>query len=189
MDFWKVVQNRHSVRDFSDEPVSRESVERIIHAAGLAPSARNAQPWRFHVSTGSSRVRVGAVIAQATAHLDEYMTLLGPELYERAVRWYSDLGGAPVVIGVSMERPSDEWDLNNELLSMGAAIENLLLAATAEGLAACNITFLKWLRQGLEDVFDVAEGRSIIAVIALGHHGEAPDEVPPKKLDISDWLE
>jgi nitroreductase len=189
MEFWDVLENRHSARDFSDQPLTRDTVERIIHAAGMAPSAMNSQPWRFHVAAGGARQRVGAVMAQATAHLEEYMSLIGPDHYEMAVKWYSELGGAPVVIGVSMAPAQDDFEYTNTLLSIGAAVENLLLAATAEGLAACNVTFLKWLGAGLEEVFGIHEGRHIVAVIALGHPGETPPPAPPKNPDISDWLD
>ncbi len=189
MEFWTALEGRHSVRDFSDEPLSREAVEHVIRAAGLAPSAMNSQPWRFHVAMGAARQRAGAVIAQATAHLTEYMSVLGPEKYELAVKWYSELGGAPVVIGVSMVPATDEFESTNALLSIGAAIENLLLAVTADGLAACNVTFLKWLDEGLEEAFCIGDGRKVIAVIALGHPGPLPSAAPPKHADIADWLD
>ncbi|PKQ15474.1 MAG: hypothetical protein CVT67_09155 [Actinobacteria bacterium HGW-Actinobacteria-7] len=189
MDFWQVVESRHSVRDFSNEPLARESIERVLHAASLAPSVRNSQPWRFHVATGVSRVRVGAVIAQTTAHIAEYMSVLGPELYELTLKWFSELGGAPAVIGVSIVPAEDELESINTLLSTGTAIENLLLAATAEGLAACNITFLKWVTADLESALQVSADRRIIAVIAVGHPGELPGTFPPKNVDIADWLD
>ena len=46
-DFYQVMRRRRSVRMFSDQPVSRRTMEWIIRAAGTAPSGANKQPWRF----------------------------------------------------------------------------------------------------------------------------------------------
>jgi nitroreductase len=45
--FFDAMRQRRSVRMFSDRPVSRETIENIIHVAGQAPSGANKQPWRF----------------------------------------------------------------------------------------------------------------------------------------------
>jgi nitroreductase len=44
---YEILRTRRSVRAFSDRPVSRETIETIIRAAGTAPSGANKQPWRF----------------------------------------------------------------------------------------------------------------------------------------------
>ncbi|RMH04427.1 MAG: nitroreductase family protein [Planctomycetota bacterium] len=45
--FYEVMRSRRSVRAFADRPVSRETVEWLVRAAGTAPSGANKQPWRF----------------------------------------------------------------------------------------------------------------------------------------------
>ena len=45
--FYEKLQQRRSVRMFSDRPVPREVIENLILAAGTAPSGANKQPWRF----------------------------------------------------------------------------------------------------------------------------------------------
>lgn len=45
--FYRIMALRRSVRAFSDRPVSRETIEWLVHAAGTAPSGANKQPWRF----------------------------------------------------------------------------------------------------------------------------------------------
>ena len=46
-DFFEIMRRRRSVRSFSDRPVSRETIEWVVRAAGSAPSGANKQPWRF----------------------------------------------------------------------------------------------------------------------------------------------
>ena len=52
MEFSQVVANRHSVRDFTDQPVSREDLVDVVRTAQQAPSWVNSQPWRVYAATG-----------------------------------------------------------------------------------------------------------------------------------------
>jgi nitroreductase len=52
VDVYEAVDSRRAVRAFSDEPVSREILERVLTAATRAPSSGNLQPWRVYVVTG-----------------------------------------------------------------------------------------------------------------------------------------
>src|SRR5947207_8959542 len=46
-EFYKTMQQRRTIRDYSDRPVSRETIEYCLRAAGTAPSGANLQPWYF----------------------------------------------------------------------------------------------------------------------------------------------
>ena len=48
-NFYQEIKRRRTVRDFSDQPVSREVIENCILAAGTAPNGANLQPWHFSV--------------------------------------------------------------------------------------------------------------------------------------------
>lgn len=52
MDVYEAVRSRRAVRAFTDEPVSREVLERVLSAAAWAPSGSNIQPWHVYVLTG-----------------------------------------------------------------------------------------------------------------------------------------
>jgi nitroreductase len=189
MEFSDVIAQRHSTRDFADTAVERAALDWVFKAASSAPSAMNSQPWRYHVCIGESRLALGKIIAQATVYLEEYVDVLGPERYEDAVRWYSSMGSAPVLIGVSAPRTETDFETLNVLLSVGASLENLLLAATDEGLAACNITFAWWVRDQLDEFFGLAADRAVVAVIALGYPGVVPPAAPPKNENIAEYVE
>lgn len=47
LDFYKLLESRRSIRDFSDKPVDRRVIDTIIMSAGTAPSGANKQPWSF----------------------------------------------------------------------------------------------------------------------------------------------
>jgi nitroreductase len=122
MDFWQVLEARHSVRDFDTErDVRPELVTRLLQAAIRAPSAGNCQPWYFLVVRNQE-----ARSALARAALDQ---------------WF--VSHAPVVVVVCAEpersalRYGDRGRRLYSLQDTAAATENLLLAAVASGLGAC----------------------------------------------------
>ena len=189
MEFYQVVGERHSRRDFLPKPVPRAGIERVLSAATAAPSAQNEQPWTFYVATGATRQELGEVIAQSTVHLSEFMEVLGPKRYEDAVHWYSSLGDAPVLIAITVPKPDDEFTAVNRYLSVGAALENLLLAATAEGLGACNITFSYWVGDEVVELLKVGPDSSIVTIVALGWPSDMPPAAPQKRDDVAVWLD
>jgi len=122
VDFWEVVEKRHSVRNFDkDRDVSPEIVTRLLEAAIRAPSAGNCQPWYFFVVRNQE-------IKRALAH-----AALG--------QWF--VSEAPVVIVVCAEPERSALRYGNRgtylysLQDTAAATEHLLLAAVASGLGAC----------------------------------------------------
>jgi len=190
LDINEAIRTRHSVRQFRSDPVDRTVIERVLAAAAAAPSARNEQPWDFYVTTGDTRLELGRVVAQTTVYLREYIDSLGPEGMERAVSWYSSLGDAPVLIAVAAPESDDEFTSANRLLSVGGAIENLLLAATAEGLGACAFTFSYWVKSELGKTLGLPDGTSVVCVIALGW--PAPGVESPRatrRSDVAVWLD
>jgi len=189
MEFNDVLAARHSIRDYSDREVPAEVLERLLEAAALAPSAMNAQPWRYYITTDGMRDRVGEVIAQATTHLQEFVDVVPRETLDEAVRWYSELGGAPVIIIVTMMQTEGELDEINKLLSIGASVENLLLAATNEGLGACNITFSYFVRDDIAPLLEIDESERVVSVIALGYPGDRAPHSPPHETHIGTFLE
>jgi nitroreductase len=189
MDFREVVRARRSVRDFDPAPLSREVLQRIIDGARLAPSAGNEQPWRFYVASGEKREEIGSLIACTTVHLRDYLDVLGPEGHEEAARWYSALGDAPTLIVVTSPASADAQIASERCVSLGAAVENILLAAVDEGLAACNITFSHWAAQDLVRALGVADGWNIVTVIAIGKPGTTPPKEQQRRPDDTIWLE
>jgi nitroreductase len=53
MDVYEAVTSRRAVRGFTNQPVSKEVIERVLSAAAWAPSGSNLQPWNIYVVTGA----------------------------------------------------------------------------------------------------------------------------------------
>lgn len=187
MELHDAIRNRRSVRAFDGQPVDRAKVERLIYAASLAPSSHNTQPWHFHVAMGDTRDKLTEIVALSTVHLQEYLETLSTDQLEFAEKFFAGLGGAPVVIAVSVLDSDDELSRINTYLATGCAIQNLLLAAVEEDLACCNVTFAFWVRDRLAELLGVGSDREIVSLILVGHPAETPAEIP-RRANVATYL-
>jgi len=146
----ETIESRRSIRSFTDDPVPREVIERAVAAAATAPAphgSRAARPWRFvWLRTETPRERFLHAMEEAwKGDLEADHTPLGV-VERRIARSRRLLGEAPALIAcfVSLaqaDRYSDAERLLAEremfLTASGAAIQNMMLALNAQGLASC----------------------------------------------------
>jgi nitroreductase len=181
----KVIQDRRSVREFTNEPVSDQDLDMILEAARQAPSGENAQPWRFIVVKDEAlRKKMGAVAGGGsgrrftaefvTKKMQERFANLQDEAKKKAAFEKLTSGNvsafmaeAPVNIVVCGKK--DVWDTPYDT---SAAIENILLMVTGLGLGAC------WViapcidirdEERMKELLGIPEGYKAISVISVGH--------------------
>lgn len=141
------VEARRSIRAFLPEPVGRAELDRLVEAACLAPAPHHSRPWRFVVVDGADGKQALARGMGERWREDLVGDGVGRERIDELVAAsHARIEGAPaLVLGCltwdGLERYRDaprrraEWGM--ALLSLGAAVENLMLAATDRGLASC----------------------------------------------------
>lgn len=152
MDFWETIHRRHSVRDFDPRlAVPDEQVERLLAAATEAPSGGNRQPWAF------------VVVRDPALRRDLVEAALGQTF----------LAQAPVVIVVCTEAGRSEARYGQRgrdlycLQDTAAAMEHILLAATAMGLGSCWVGAFD--EAGVARVLELSPGLRAVAMAAVGH--------------------
>ncbi len=142
-----LIQARRSIRRYRPEPVAEAALERLLTAATWAPSAHNRQPWRFAVLTTPAARAALAQAMGARLEADRLADGDPPEAVaaDRA-RSLARITGAPAVVVVcltmaEMDRYPDtrrkKAEYSMAVQSVAMAVQNLLLAAQAEGLGAC----------------------------------------------------
>ncbi len=137
--FYGLLEQRRSIRKFKRDPVSREIVERILHAGMQAPSGKNRQNWRFYVIEGEKRDAYLKYSQKSWLGLkDKLVERLKPSLYEFTERFFFTLGDAPVIVFCYSLNSADERYLTS-IGSVYMAVENMNLAAFVEGLGACTM--------------------------------------------------
>jgi nitroreductase len=127
--FLDMVRHRQSVREYSSEPVSHESIERCLEAARLAPSACNAQPWKFIVVDDPELKNQLADATQDKILSMNHFTKQAP-VHIVVVREKANLTSNIGQVVKNKEYP---------LIDIGIAVEHLCLQAVEEGLGTCII--------------------------------------------------
>jgi nitroreductase len=195
MDFFDVVNSRRSIRKYKPDQVSRDIVMKILHAANQAPSAMNLQQWEFLVITGERIGKIGESYKKAVEDLIQgsdpsHQTSLPPA--NEFIEYARALGGAPMVI-VILTEASDQGDMRKaHLESASAAMQNLVLSATAMGLGSCWMTGPLRREHSLRSILGVPDSREIVALTPLGYPAETPPPRARKDPDLSQkvqWLE
>lgn len=170
MDALEAIRTRHSVRRFTDEPVTDAELETVLRAAMAAPSATNEQPWRF-------------VVVRDRAVLDRLA---------KATPFAGALARANAGIVVLGDRKPGRFP-GFWVIDCSAAIENALLAAHAIGLGAVWIgvhpvaPFVYGVRRIVHPPRRVVP----MSMIALGHPAEARppvDRYRPEWVHADEWV-
>lgn len=147
MDAHSFLRSRQSVRRFRADPISDDVIERMLISATSAPSAHNRQPWRFLVlSQKSDKLAVadamGAKLREDRLADGDLASVVEADV----LRSKSRIADAPVVIFVFMTMeemdvyPDSRRQKAEQVMAIqgtAMAMQNLLLAAHAEGLGAC----------------------------------------------------
>ena len=195
MEVFKVINTRRSVRKFKPDQLDIKILTKILEAGNLAPSASNRQEWSFYVLDRSitnqiEDLLVNAVIkrgeevseeVQREAIADLPIPTENNDKLEGLLIFFRRLGGAPAVIVVDTKYEEDSWLSFCNRLDAAAAVENILLAAWAEGLGTCWMALpIKFSSAELKKLLDAPEDRELIAIIPIGYPDHEP-AMPPKK--------
>ncbi|MFH1150250.1 MAG: nitroreductase family protein [Actinomycetota bacterium] len=145
MDAFEAITTRRSVREFTDREVGDRELDRLIEAARWAPSGLNNQPWRFMKVTDRSLI-------EDLSHMTKYRGVVA---------------GAPALMAVFIDA-DQMYDRTKDLMSAGAAIQNLLLAAHETGMGACWLGEILGKREDVQALLEVPDSFEFVALVALG---------------------
>ncbi|MBM4295568.1 MAG: nitroreductase family protein [Deltaproteobacteria bacterium] len=188
MDLYEAMLNRRSHRFYKPDMPPREALERVVNAGLWAPSGTNAQAWEITVLAGKARDEFVALCSKSFPYLEPLLEKAGvPEKGRQMVKgFFKDLGGAPVVMAVTIYKaPDPEMQMAN-IQSGAALMQNLLLAAHAEGLGTCWMTGVLYVEQELLEFLGKPH-QQLLAITPIGYSAKEPP-VPPRKDREVKWL-
>jgi nitroreductase len=198
----KAIQDRRSVREFTNEPISDHDLDLILEAARQAPSGENAQPWRFIVvQDEATRKKMGAIAGGGsgrrftaefvTKKMQERFANLQDEAKRQAAfqkltsgQVSAFMADAPVNLVVCGKK--DVWDMPYDT---SAAIENILLMVTGLGLGAC------WViapcidirdEERIKNLLGIPEGYKAVSILSIGH--QTRPHKPRPRLPINELV-
>ncbi len=187
-----VVSARRTVREFTAAPVPADAVNRAIAAAITAPAPHHSQPWRFVVveSEQARTALLDEMLAAWRADLaDDGFT---PEQVARRVRRGEVLRRAPLIIvpclvtDAAHAYPDDRRNAAERamfVVSMGAAVENLLVALAVDGLGSCWVSSTLFCREAAANALALPGDFEPMGAIGVGHPAAAPPERPARDPD------
>ena len=186
-----LLKQRRSIRKYQPQPVPAEIIRELLETAAYAPSAHNAQPWRFVVLTESEQKN-----ALADAMAQVWLAELERDHIPKNTRLATvncsveRFTAAPVLILAcvtledmdtypDVERQNSERDL--AVQSLGAAIQTLLLAAHSNGLGACWYCAPIFCKTAVRQALEIPDEVEPQALITVGYPDETPKtpERPP----------
>jgi len=198
--FERLAVTRRSVRIYRAEPIPRERLRALIDLASRAPSNFNRQPWQFVVADSPEWcAALNGLIQRALTRversegagdlfhlLDHVKTWLYP-LETSAAMVLAFYKPSPESLDVQLSSVLEGGDVmsyNPNLLSLGMAIQNLLLAAHACGLGACMHSGpLPFLRGAVNRLLKLPPNLQLAGLISLGFAAETPRLPPHRALD------
>jgi nitroreductase len=182
MELYEAITGRRSVRKYKETPVDREILEKIFDAALWAPSGMNAQNWKFYVVSGERKEELVRICSASIDYVEPELQerfAAKPKIIEAIRAFFRRLGRAPVVACAYFE--PTRLDQATAIQNVAAAIQNLLLAAYAEGLGTCWMTGPVAVADEISRFLGV-DDLTLVAVITMGYPDETP-RVPPRRPD------
>jgi nicotinate-nucleotide--dimethylbenzimidazole phosphoribosyltransferase len=175
----RVIGARRDIRRFRPDPIPDETLERVLSAAHAAPSVGHSQPWRFIVVRDAATRERAALLADRERHAQAAQ--LEPEAARRLLDLQLEgLREAPVGVVVCCDRRTPAAGVlgratfpDTDLWSCACAIENLWLAARADGLGLGWVTL--FTPEELAELLHLPDGVVTLGWLCLGW----PDERPP----------
>jgi coenzyme F420-0:L-glutamate ligase/coenzyme F420-1:gamma-L-glutamate ligase len=186
----EVVTARRSVRAFLPDRVDPALLQRAIAAAVTAPAPHHTTPWRFVlVDTDEARTALSQAMRRAWIE-DLTGDGLPPERIERRLaRSDALLGAAPYLVVPCLvtegahEYPDERRSAAERemfLVSMGAAVENLMVALAASGLGSCWVSSTMFCKEPVRRALGLPDEWDPMGAVAVGKPAEAPPPRPPR---------
>jgi nitroreductase len=197
MDVYEAVKSRRAVRGFTDEPVSKDVIERVLTAAAWSPSGSNIQPWNIYVVTGAplAELKKRAVERVATGvpwderEYEMYPPAMKSPYSDRRAAFgkerYSALGIAREDWEARQRAAIANWDcfgapaalfcyIDRDMgpaqwADLGMYLQTVMLLLRAEGLDSCPQMAWSQVRETVADVVSPAEGQILFCGMSIGY--------------------
>lgn len=185
MDIHEAIRARRSNKQFTDRPITRGEIERLLDAATCAPNHRLTQPWRFRVLGPEARRAFGLVLgARKAKKVND--TAAAQAVVDKVAATNAAL---PALVFVTMVVAENPEVREEDYAATMMAVQNILLTAHAMGLAA-------HLKSGavMEDprtrtAVGVPDGERIVMMIELGAPAAEPEAKPRRgAAELTTWL-
>ena len=204
MDFYQVLEKRRTIRDFSDKEVTDEVLKKVLSAAFKAPTNDHLRQFEFVVVRGQENIaRLVSPVAQNTKNIqqtgfnaaagvmdkDEHAMFTDALPKQQRMLMQSNCLVLPFFRqkDYPLCQPADQSSLNY-FASAWAAVENILLAATAEGLACAFRIPIGNEPEHVKQLVKTPDGYEFTCYLAIGYPAENAHICKQKEIRIEDRI-
>ena len=182
---FELIKNRRSVFpvQYTNQVLSKETIQKILEAANWAPTHKKTEPWRFKVLQGASQAKLGVFLA------DKYKAIEEKPKAFKIKKLLENPTKAGAIIAICMQRDLEErlpeWE---EVAAVAMAVQNMWLCCSALNIGCY------WSSPGLirymDEFFDLQAGESCLGFFYMGYYeGElSPGTRTPIEDKVS-WMD
>jgi nitroreductase len=150
MDTWDAIRARRNVRQYTDKPIARDDLERILDAGRRAPSASNWQPWNFVVVVDRAQLNDLSTVWRAAGHVAR----------------------SAATIAIVAQDPEDDRHRDLLMYDLGQATANIMLAAADLGIGSGHSAVAD--QRKAQQVLGFPDGYQCVYLVALGYPADRP---------------
>ena len=199
MDLMEAIWERRSIRKFLPDPVDEADLKEIVQAGTLAPNAENDQMWRFVAVTNRVIIRqIGDMVSAKVDAIDMACRSLGYEKYSTHKYFLVFFQDAPAIITAFCRPSMTATDRALRVMhtkletpipicvvqqSMGAAIQNISLAAHAKGYGTTWMHAPVLAYQEIAELLNVPDPWVLAALLPIGRPAQQPKARTRKPID------
>lgn len=204
MDFYQVLEKRRTIRDFADKEVTDEALKKVLAAAFQAPTNDHLRQLEFIVVREQEHIaRLILPVAENTKNIqqtglkaaangmdkDEHAMFVDALPKQQRMLMQSNCLVLPFFRqkDYPLCRPADQSSLNY-FASAWAAVENILLAATAEGLACAFRIPIGNEPEHVKHLVNAPEGYEFTCFLAIGYPAEDAHICKQKEINVGDRI-
>lgn len=164
MEILECIKTRRSIRNYTDRPIDKTDIDKIIESAVWTPSGKNGQPWKFMIITNKELIDQ---LSDMSIH-GKWMRL------------------APCFICVILDK-ENSYDYIKDVQSCGAAIQNILLSAHSMEIGSCWIGEILGKSDQAIELINLDKKRyELMALVTLGY--KEGRILNPGRKDIGSFL-
>lgn len=174
MEILSAIKNRRSIRAFKEETIPLQILQEIILMGTKAPSGKNRQPWKFVVLQNHAKQRLADLMDEAAQQKETCQENIGSlRISSKAIRQAS----AICLVYNVYSKCEQEYSHHRCLMdtqSIGAAVQNMILAAASFGLGTLWICDVFQCEEAINTWIDTED--ELICAVAIGEPNQAPYE-------------
>lgn len=169
MEFEEVIKKRITTLKYTKKKVKKEDINKIIDSAIIAPSAKNRQPWRFYILNEKERNKIADMMDAWEGNVKENELNLVTTIHRSAniIRNVSDF----ILIYKYGEKVIYKETV--DILSVGAAIENMILTATNMGIDSTWVADVRFIPFEINKYLKI-ENMDLMSGLAFGYRAKEP---------------